>query len=293
MEKSGYTKLAYNVAGDLALSVRSYFDQMKITMKKADIKLSLPEYLATAIFTTMLSFLILAPFLTFIFILALNNIALAILFAFVFSLMTSSFIFVFFYLYPTLQKNARAEDIDHNLPFATMYLSTLAGSGSPPSAIFDLLSEFKEYGEASVEASKISRDVNSFGADIETALKRAADRTPSEKFRDLLWGMVSVITAGGDLREYLRSESDKLMGSYRRELDKFNNTLSLLVEIYITLVIVGSIFLIIMTTIMGSLGAGFGVELIAAVQMLGVFVMLPLSSVMFIVLVQSMSPLSS
>ncbi len=191
-------------------------------------------------------------------------------------------------MYPSVEMQARRDNIDHNLPFATTYLSTVAGSGTPPSAMFRLLGRFDEYGEVSKEAEKIANDVFTFGADLDVALSRAAERTPSERFKDLLWGMNSIITTGGDLKGFLEEKAEQFMNQYRRELDNFTETLSLMVEMYITIVIVGSVFLMIISTIMSALGTGQVV--ILSIQMATVFILLPLASVMFIVIIKTVSP---
>ncbi|MDY6766161.1 MAG: type II secretion system F family protein, partial [Candidatus Nanohaloarchaea archaeon] len=197
--------------------------------------------------------------------------------------------FMAFYLYPTVRVGERRSNIDNNLPFATMYLSTIAGTGTPPAAIFDLLGDFDEYGEVSEEARNISRDIYTFGAGTTEALRSAAQRTPSDKFKELLWGVNSILTTGGDLRAYLREKSEAFMADYRRSLDEFTDTLSLLVEMYITLVIVGSVFLITISTIMSTLGGNS--SLIVAIQIFTVVILLPLSAIMFIVIVKGVSPL--
>jgi hypothetical protein len=61
------------------------------------------------------------------------------------------------------------------------------------------------------------------------------------------------------------------------------------VEIYITVVIVGSIFSIVMMTIMGAI-SGFGT--LQAFQTLMVYVFLPVASIVFIFLLRLISPLS-
>jgi archaellum biogenesis protein FlaJ (TadC family) len=155
--------------------------------------------------------------------------------------------------------------------------------------IFKFLSEFKEYGEVSVEAGKINEEIEVMGEDIEKALRRAARDTPSENFKDLLWGMITAIVQGGNLKALLETKASQLMNSYRRKLDDFTADVSMYVEIYITVIIVGSIFTIVMMTIMGAI-SGFGT--LKNTQTLVVYVLLPVASIVFIVLLRVMSPLS-
>ena len=169
-------------------------------------------------------------------------------------------------------------------------MNTIAGTGAPPSLIFKLLSEFKEYGEVSIEAGEIAEDIEVMGSDIQVALQRAAERTPSTDFKDLLWSMTTTIVRGGDMRSLLREKSNLLMDAYRRKMEQYTDDLSMYVEIYITLIIVGSIFSIVMLTIMGAI-SGFGN--LKAIQQILVFVFLPIASIMFIALLKFTSPISS
>lgn len=291
-EKRRFVSLANKYVSPYALKIQEYFQDVEDDLNRADINLTLTEYLSLALMSAIFVFIFITPAVSLVVGLAMGSMS-----GIIAGLITGLFLGIFlsvgtfmgFYLYPTIVMGQRRENINHNLPFAAMYLSTVAGTGTPPAAMFKLLGNFEEYGQVSREASKIARDVYSFGADLDEAITRAAQRTPSEKFKELLWGMNSVITTGGDMDEYLKNKTDAYMRDYRRELDKFTDTLSLLVEMYITLVIVGSVFLMILSTIMSALGSGR--IMVLTVQVATVFVVLPLAAIMFIVIVKSSSPL--
>jgi flagellar protein FlaJ len=171
-----------------------------------------------------------------------------------------------------------------------MYLATLAGTGTPLPQIFKNLSETDEYGEVSREAEKIARDIETFGMDISEALEKSANRNPSEDYKELMWGINHVMTTGGSLREFLQQRSQKLMNDYKRRVQEFSKNLSLLVEMYITVVVVGSIIFTSMSAVMSTLSPNMSDNLIVGVQLIAIFFGLPLVSGMFIVLVRGMSP---
>ena len=195
-------------------------------------------------------------------------------------------IFLVLYLYPSLNISDIQKSISNNLPFATIYMSTLAGAGMTPNQIFRILADFKEFGEVSKEAGRITKDLELLGIDIGTALEKAADRTPSQQLRELFWGMKSTITTGGDLKRFLMEKSKTYMADYRRFLDKFVDQLSVLMEVYITAVIVGSIFFIIMGTILGLMGGGVPLVLVRILIYIGI----PIMSIMFMIMIAGMSP---
>lgn len=291
-QDSLYFRLSKRVMSDIAQEAELYFQDLKEDLILADFGVTLHEYLCMALFSTGLIFGISVPSLSII--IAATNPSLSGAIA---GLITGLFVGVFlavgtfisFYAYPKIVIGQRRSDIKNNLPFATMYLSTIAGTGTPPAALFQLLGDFEEYGEVSREAEKISRDITTFGADATQAIRGAAQRTPSEEFKELLWGINSIITTGGDLRSYLQEKSDAFMREYRRRLEEFTDTLSLLVEMYITLVIVGSVFLIIMSTIMSAFGTN--PLLIIMLQLFTAFVLLPMAALVFIIIVKGVSPL--
>lgn len=287
-----YTELSQRMAGDFATRIEAYFSDIGQDLILADIGMTLHEYLSVALLTSALVFAAVTPVISMIVGFMTGTLA-GIVSGLIMGLFAGLFlavgVFMGFYFYPSIMVGERRSDIDNNLPFATMYLSTIAGTGTPPAAIFDLLGDFDEYGEVSEEARNISRDIYTFGAGTTEALRGAAQRTPSEKFKNLLWGINSILTTGGDLRAYLREKSETFMSDYRRSLDEFTDTLSLLVEVYITLVIVGSVFLIIISTVMSALGSNAG--LIVSIQIFTVVLLLPLSAIMFIVIVKGVSPL--
>ena len=109
-------------------------------------------------------------------------------------------IFIIGIFYPYQRVISRNQDINTNLPFAISHMGAIASSGVPPTAIFKLLAEFKEYGALAGEMEKITRNIEVFGLDPMTAMREVAKRTPSEKFKQLLLGLATTIEGGGDLK---------------------------------------------------------------------------------------------
>ncbi|MFB6209421.1 MAG: type II secretion system F family protein [Candidatus Nanohaloarchaea archaeon] len=282
-----YANFCYDQMGNYGLELVEYFENLRPQLSKADIHVSLPEYLSMMIFTTLMTavFSLFVFGALFMFLYGLTGIILGLVATFV--VPTIAFMIVF--LYPSIKQKQRASVIRDTLPFATMYMSTLAGTGTPVSQLFKNMSEVEEYGEVSKEAEKISRDIETFGMDISEALERAAERTPSDHYKDLMWGMNHALTSGGSMRDFLRERSETLMKDYQRRIESYSETLSLLVEMYITVVIVGSIVFTSMSAVMSSFTA-ISAEKIVLIQISAIFFGLPIISGMFILLVNGISP---
>jgi len=266
-----------------------YFESIKYDLLKANIGFSLTEYVYVMFFTLLILFAIEFPVIIVIAAIILQDAAIAFLFSFTITIVILLLVFFLFYIYPSMASGKRKKSIDATLPFGTTYLATIASSGAPPIAMFKILSQFKEYGELSKETGKIYRDVEAFGMDLVSAVRKTASRTPSEELKELLWGLDTVLTSGGSIGNFLHEKSRTFIGEYRRRLEQYSRTLALLIEVYLTVVLVGSIFFIIMTALMSMLGGGGGTSIVL-LQFLVIFVALPLASIGFIALLKAISP---
>src|SRR3989344_6623303 len=232
------------------------FRHLQLDLRMANLPIMLREYLSIVFFTALLAFVLAFPISFVIMMLLMKSALLGIVFGLLISIGAGIGGFAVALEYPAAVASDRKRNIENNLPFAVLYMNTISGTGAPPTLMFKLLADFKEYGEVSVEAQAIVEDLEVMGQDIQVALERAAERTPSPELKDLFWSMITTIVRGGDMKGLLEEKSDLLMSGYKRKIEEYTNTLSMFVEIYITLVIVGSIFSIVMITIMGAI-SGF------------------------------------
>lgn len=282
-----YADFCYDQVGPYALQILDSFEGLRPQLDKAGIEVSLPEYVSMMLFSSVVSGVVSTVFFSIIFMLGSGVVGLIL--GLSLGVTMGGVAFVAFYLLPSMKISNRASKIDDTLPFAVMYLSTLAGTGTSITEMFKNLSDSDEYDELADEAHKIYRDIDSFGMDVGEALQQGAERSPSEDLEEVLWGMNHVITTGGSLREFLDQRAKSLMDDYERRIDEFSERLSLLVEMYIILVIVGSIIFTSMSVVVSAFG-GIDPNLVILVQAISVFIGLPFISVGFIILVDGISP---
>ncbi|MBI2579478.1 MAG: type II secretion system F family protein [Candidatus Aenigmarchaeota archaeon] len=282
-----YSEIAGNIFGEAARKIKPYFLDLKDDLQRAGITYTLEEYLSMAMFIFFITFFFEAILLSFIFAL-LVGIVMALVLGFMLALGISSFIFFLFYSYPTTMSKSKEKSIKKTLPFAVSYMSVISSSRPNPIVMFKSMGDFKEYGEISKLCSNVARDIEFFGLTVSSALKKWAKRTPSKDLKELLWSMNTILESGGDLTSFLKQKSDDLMADYRRSIRKYSQDLSLYVEIYLTLIITGSIFFIILSAIIATISSDSSTTLI---QSFVVFGLLPALSSGFIVIIKSMSPL--
>jgi len=189
---------------------------------------------------------------------------------------------------PESKANSRKKDIDNKLPYALNFIAAMASAGVTPALVFKSLAEQPVYGEVQKEAAWIYRDISVFNIDIITALRNAANRTPSIKFQEFLQGAITTVTSGGDLRAYFLAKSEEYMRENRRMQKEFLETLGVLAESYVTVVVAAPLFLIIMMSVMTMVGGGTGSSIL--ILYLIAFIMLPLSHLGFALVIKSMSP---
>lgn len=284
-----YEKLAMRHIGPFIEPHLDFFSDLKNDLKRSGMKKTLEQYLSTSLFTCVILFIIELPLFAFIFSLLRLGFLFSLFMAFTASMAASAGFFLIFLNYPRFVINDKAKKIDRDLPFAGIYLSTIASSRLPPHRIFEIFSEFKEYGEIAAEVRRMVTEMKAFGLNIYDSLENAVKRTPSKEFKDLLWSISSTLTAGGDLWAYLEEQSKSFLNDYRRKLSEFAHSLSIYLEIYLTALVLGAIFFTILTSLMAGLGGAAGANIVL-LQFLMIFIFIPLVSIAFIIMIKSASP---
>ncbi len=286
---SFYTRMAFALFGRFSDGLAVFFPNLTDNLKKAGIKTSDTEYISTGILTSFLIFLIEMPILSFIFGIFFQSVAPSVITSITVSFLFTAVIFYLFTKYPNTIIADKSRRIDTVLPFAGLFLSTIAGTKLPLNQVFKIFAQNSKYGEITEQIRLMNNDMEVFGLDVNTALQRAVDRTPSKKMREMLYGVLSTSVSGGDVSIFLREKAKSQMADYRRSIEQFSRKITLYIEIYLTAIILGAIFFVVLTSIFSGIsGAGGNIIFL---QFLVIFIGLPLISVGFIVLVKLSSPI--
>ncbi|MFC2174390.1 type II secretion system F family protein [archaeon] len=284
-----YSLLAYSLLKGQVRYLLPYFESLKVTIQKADLGVALDEYIASYILSNLIAlpaaFVIIWVWIaTF-----LNGGILEILISELVGLsLVSGMVVLIYMIYPQYRVNTLKNALDKHVAFAATHMATIAGTGVPPHVIFQMMGQFDDYGEIAKECRSISQNIVVFGYDTLSAISDVAQRTPSHKFKDLLWSIVATIRTGGDLRQMLVSKSKALMEEQRRIEGKYIETLSMFAEIYSTVFVAGIVMVFVLLSIMGILG-GLPVPVKLVLQ-LTTYLGLPLAAIGFIVLIETSKP---
>ncbi|NOX72007.1 MAG: hypothetical protein GXO64_04935 [Candidatus Micrarchaeota archaeon] len=278
-----YTK----IFGSVISPYLDYFEPFKVQMKRARMDNDIIDYLSIVILFSFIAFAVTMIISSFFLTIITTYGLYAYTFSIIISLIVSSIVFLMGYYYPALRAATIKKRIEKELPFATIYMTTTASSGVQSVEVFKILSLKK--GEIGKECERIYRNVKMLGMDLPSSISKAANNTASPRFAELLWGMLSIITRGGSMEEYLTGKSKEFMSMYRRMLQEYSQQVTFYTEIYITLIIVGSLFFIILTSIMSPMSGGN----ILLIQTLLIFFFTPIISLGFLVLLKNLSPMET
>jgi flagellar protein FlaJ len=144
----------------------------------------------------------------------------------------------------------RKKKIDVNLAYAINFISAMASAGVTPTEIFKSLSKQDIYGEVKEESAWIYRDVGLLGFDILSAIKKNIARTPSQRFKEFLQGMVVTVTSGGSLKTYFMHKADQYLWENRNQQKQLLETLGIMAESYVTAAVAGVLLLLIVIPLM-------------------------------------------
>lgn len=289
----GFRSFAYKIIGEKIGWLLPLFRGLDLNLQKAGMKIHFKAYISLTVLATVLAALATLVLIPCFLIFVLNiSVFPAILFGIGGSLFTYAISVIGFYAYPIYRADKRKRELEDELPFTTGYMAILASAGVSPEKIFYSLSNLSVPLAISTEAKDIVTDINLFGLDVISALEKASKRTPSEKFHDMLEGLISTIYSGGNLAAYLRGKSRQYMKLKRISLKKFSDTLSILAEFYVAVLITGPLLLVIMLAVMSMMGGGTLGGILAPNLILNLltYIGIPLSSIIFLLILDAISP---
>jgi|YelNatPaOPRAMG01_1025707.scaffolds.fasta_scaffold67742_2 flagellar protein FlaJ len=281
----------YRIIGDKLFKILPFFKDLKITLIKANMKVSFEAYVAFMLFFSSLAFSIIF-ILTFIFALMLGfSLLLSFMISIALSLLASSITLIFLYGYPSLIVSERKRILEEELPYIASHMAILAKAGLPPERIIRSLAAFEGIKSvASEEAKNIIRDVDLFGTDIISAMEIERERSPSQLFSDFIDGVIGVSKSGGDLTSFFLTSAKAFMDSARISARKLVDTLGTIAEAYVAILVVFPLVAVVMLAIMGIIGGKIaGFDIITLMQLIS-YILIPFLSLIILLMLDGIMP---
>lgn len=159
-----------------------------------------------------------------------------------------------FNYYPRVKAWQRKRRIDGLMDSAVSLMGSVAGVGLTPYESIKFIAEEEAYEEVSEEMSYLARDVDLYGMDLVSALRKLSEETASGRLRSFLQGAVTTITSGGNLREYFMVKSEKYSRETEQELEEYLDSLGLVAEVFLVAGVVAPTLIIVILSLMVIMG---------------------------------------
>jgi uncharacterized membrane protein len=280
-----YVKIASSLFYNKAMSMinKGKFYSLRRDLIKANLEFVPATYISVTFFTTILSFfvaLLISFFFLFFSLIAfppfivpfVGGFGVRFLQIFWIVLAIPALVFTFAYFYPAMEKKSLEAQINQELPFATIHMSSISNSMIEPSKIFSIIISTGEYSHLEKEFTKLLNEVNVYGYDLVSALRDMAFNSPSRKLGELYNGLATTITSGGDLPEFFDKRSQTLLFEHRLDIEKHSKAAETFMDIYISVVIAAPMILMLLLMMMriSGLGISLSTQMITLVMVLGV-----------------------
>lgn len=303
-------KMPFALLGDYVQERKDKYENLQLQLFQARIPLSYDVYVSNAIFYSLLSCvfgLIIGILIAYIsiyvvglpesmtklefsysnaWILQFRGIFVGFLMTVFFAASLGGGVYGMFMLYPRFQAGERKGNIDRQLPYAVTFMYALSKGGMNIIEVFRLLSRSgSTYGEVSNEVNAIIREMDYFGHDMKTAISNISERSPSDRFNELMDNLITIIDSGGSIPRYFQDKAEQYLLKTSIDEKGFLETLGLLAESYVTAFVAGPLFIIIMGVMMAVMGSGSEVMVYAII-----YAVLPIGSLMFVVMISIITP---
>ncbi|HLQ07018.1 MAG TPA: type II secretion system F family protein [Nitrososphaerales archaeon] len=188
---------------------------------------------------------------------------------------------------PKVSASSRAAAMNIELPFVVGYISVLAGGGVAPLATLRRIASMNLFPASAKEAKRILVEVDVFGQDPISAIERVARWNPSRVFSEFLFGYTAILKSGGNFMAYVQSKLRDIMENKAATVKRSADTTGTMAEAYLTVTVILGMVLytlyMVQTLVSGNLSGLTNLYFFA-------FIIVPLISVAFIWLIDSVQP---
>jgi flagellar protein FlaJ len=160
------------------------------------------------------------------------------------------------YYRPRFRASDRARKLALMYPSGVTYMYALSRGGLDIADILRRLARDEAtYGELSREAGLVVNQMDYLGRDFMQALREASEVTPSPVVGDFFSDLLSIVESGGSVEEYLADQREEAIQDARSVQAAYLERVELFAEVYVTLLIAGPLFALILLMVMGITGS--------------------------------------
>jgi archaeal flagellar protein FlaJ len=272
----------------LPLTKKISMPELELKLQQSDNIEDLDKYLSKYFFySSFVGFLII--FLGSVILVVTNN--LQSIFNLIMGGIIFSIVIIFFsFLKPYIDVLQKKESIKNNLALSVLSMSSIAESGAPPEAMFHTADMSTETPFVNKEFNKITHYIDNLGISLLEAIEIVSEKTPSLELKKFLRELKSNIQAGGSISDFMKKKAEHAQFVYHLMLDNMNKKAETFGDIYSAVVIAGPLFLFSTVMLLGMIGgSAIGGLSLSSVLLIGIFGVIPLINIIFLVLLQIIS----
>jgi flagellar protein FlaJ len=191
------------------------------------------------------------------------------------------FVIVVGVILPKTAATNRESGLKIEIPYASMYISTMSSGGLSPFDSILRLRNMDLLPNMQKEVSRIETIVMSQGLDPISAMEQAAKVVNMQDYKELLLGYASSVRTGGDTLHYLYNQTESMFQSLSTKIKSLGENMGMLMEAYTIIGILGVLGLFLMFVV-GMAMPNMGMTMSADQFFMFSFVILPMLSVVFI-----------
>lgn len=180
------------------------------------------------------------------------------------------------------ESDSRKREINMLLPDAVAFMYALSIGGMNQLDILESVARADDvYGEIATEFEIILQETKYFGVDYRSAIRNRSLETPSNEFGQFLTDMLSILSSGGDMSQFLDNQKNKFIRTATKQQKKTLDSLELFGEMYMTLSVF-PILLLILLVVLQMMGNNTETLIMGTVYLL-----IPVIGVVFLVLIST------
>ena len=270
-------------------------ESMEGTLTKARLPIAGDVYLSSAIAQSLLSALMVIPFIIIVeyldFLIPIKALfqgptSILLIFIPFLPLIAFTGTLLYFFLKPRYVMIARRQDIDQNIHHASAFLYAMTKSGLQPLEALERLSQQKSiYGLVAEEFGMAVRRVKYFGENLTNSLRYVANTTSSKHLREYIFSFILATQQSLSVGTYFKMKFNEFFETEKREREALIRTMSLVGEVAVVIIALAPTLVLATSIALGVLNP----EMITLFNMY-MIVILPLSSILVLFYIKTILP---